>query len=62
MDLEGMRKLTESNVEGQAVLQLKALIRKTASRCLLLTSRGRKFNLSKMSSYLKVFVLLKNLV
>jgi hypothetical protein len=39
------------------------LIRKTASRCLLLlTWRGRKFNLAKMSSYLDVLALLKNLV
>jgi hypothetical protein len=37
MDLEVMRKPTESKMEGQAVLPLKALIRKTASRCLLLT-------------------------
>jgi hypothetical protein len=50
MDLEGMRKLTESKMEGQAMLPLKTLIRKTASRCLL-TWRGRKFNLAKMSSY-----------
>jgi hypothetical protein len=62
MDLEGMRKLTESKMEGQAMLHLKALIRKTASRCLLLTWRGKKFNLSKMSSYLYVLALLKNLV
>jgi hypothetical protein len=47
MDLEGMRKLTESKMEGQATLPLKALIRKTAPRCLLLTWRGRKFNLTK---------------
>jgi hypothetical protein len=37
MDLEGMRKSTESKMEGQVMLPLKALIRKTASRCLLLT-------------------------
>jgi hypothetical protein len=61
MDLEGMYKLTESKMEGQAMLPLKALIRKTASRCLLLTWRGRKFNVSKMSTYLKVLALLKNL-
>jgi hypothetical protein len=30
------------------MLHLKALMRKTASRCLLLTWRGGKFNLSKM--------------
>jgi hypothetical protein len=62
MNLEGMRKPTESKMEGQAMLPLKALIRKTASRCLLLTWRGRKFNLSKMSSYLDVLELLKTLV
>jgi hypothetical protein len=62
MDLEGIRKLTESNMEGQAMLPLNALMRKTASRWLFLTWRGRKFNLSKMSSYLKVLALLKNLV
>jgi hypothetical protein len=36
MDLEGMRKLTESKMEGQSILQLKALIRKQhqdASSC-----------------------------
>jgi hypothetical protein len=62
MDLEGMHKLTESKMEGQAMLPLNALIRKAASRCLLLTSRGRKFNVTKMSSYLDVLALLKNLV
>jgi hypothetical protein len=36
MDLDGMHKLSESKMEGQAMLHLKALIRKTASRCLLL--------------------------
>jgi hypothetical protein len=60
MDLEGKRKPTESKMEGQAMLHLNALMRKTASRCLLLTWRGRKFNMSKMSSYLYVFALLKN--
>jgi hypothetical protein len=49
-------------MEGQVILPLKALIRKTASRCLLLTWRGRKFNLAKISSYLDVLALLKNLV
>jgi hypothetical protein len=44
MDLEGMRKLTESKMEGETMLHLKALVRKTASRCLLLAWRGRKFN------------------
>jgi hypothetical protein len=62
MDLEGIRKLTESKMEGQAMLPLNALIRKTASRCLLLKWRGRKFNLAKMSSYLYVLALLKKLV
>jgi hypothetical protein len=47
MDHEGIRKLNESKMEGQAMLHLNALIRKTASRCLLLTWRGRKFNLPK---------------
>jgi hypothetical protein len=47
---------------GQAMLHLKALMRKTASRCLLLTWSGRKIDLTKMSSYLDVIVLLKNLV
>jgi hypothetical protein len=31
MDLEGTRKPTECNMEGQAILHLKALMRKTAS-------------------------------
>jgi hypothetical protein len=62
MDLEGIRKLTESKMEGQAMLTLNALIKKTASRCLLLKWRGRKFKLSKMSSYLHVLALLKNQV
>jgi hypothetical protein len=62
MDLEGKCKPTESKMEGQAMLPLRALIRKTASRCLLLTWRGRKINLAKMSSYLDVLALLKNLV
>jgi hypothetical protein len=48
MDLDGMRKLTGSKMEWQAMLPLRELIRKTASRCLLLTWRGRKFNLAKM--------------
>jgi hypothetical protein len=61
IDLEGMYKLTESKMEGQAILPLNTLIIKTASRCLLLTWRGRKFNVSKMSTYLKILALLKNL-
>jgi hypothetical protein len=50
MDLEGVRKLTGSKMKGQAMLPLNALIRKTASRCLLLKWRGRKFKLAEMSS------------
>jgi hypothetical protein len=49
-------------MEGQVMLPLKALIRKRATRCLLLPLRARKFNLAKMSSYLDVLALLKNLV
>jgi hypothetical protein len=56
-----MCKPTESKMEGQAMLPLKALIIKTASRCLLLAWTGRKFNLSNMSSYLDVLALLKTL-
>jgi hypothetical protein len=37
MDLERMHKTNGSKMEGQVMLPLKALIRKTASRCLLLT-------------------------
>jgi hypothetical protein len=62
MDFEVLHKLTESKMEGQAKLPLKALMTKTASRCLFLTLRGRKFNLTKMSSYLDVLALLNNLV
>jgi hypothetical protein len=50
MDLEGMRKLTESKMERQSIVHLKALIRKAASRCLLLMWRGRRFNPTRMSS------------
>jgi hypothetical protein len=53
MDLEGISKITESKMEGQAILPLKALMRKILSRCLFLTWSEMKFNLSKMSSYLK---------
>jgi hypothetical protein len=49
MDLEGLRKLTESKMEGQAMLHLKALMRKTALRFLLLTWRGSKFDVSTIS-------------
>jgi hypothetical protein len=62
MDLEAMHKLTESKMEGQAMLLLNALIRKAESRCLFLNWRGRKFNVTKMSTYLDELVLLKNLV
>jgi hypothetical protein len=62
IDLVGMRKPTESKMEGQAMLPLEALIINTASRWLLLTWRGRKFNLTKMSSYVDVLALLKNQV
>jgi hypothetical protein len=51
MDLEGMRKLTEFNMEGQAMSHLKALMRKTASRCLLLTRREKKFNLRRLHGH-----------
>jgi hypothetical protein len=63
MDLEGLRKLTESKMEGKSILHLNALIRKTASRCLLMW-RARRFNPTRMSSYLRVDVLalLKNLM
>jgi hypothetical protein len=62
-ELEGMRILTESKMEGQGMLHLNALIRITASRCLLMW-RGRKFNPTRTSSYLRVDVLalLKKLV
>jgi hypothetical protein len=64
MDLEGMRKLPESKMEGQSILHFNALIRETASRCLLLTWRGTRFNPTRMSSFQRVDVLalLKNLV
>jgi hypothetical protein len=39
MDLEGMPKPNESKREGQAMLPLNALSRKTALRCLLLMRR-----------------------
>jgi hypothetical protein len=62
MDLEGIRKPTESKMEGQAMLPLNALLTKKTSRCLLLMWRGRKLNPAKMSSYLYVLALLKNVV
>jgi hypothetical protein len=49
-------------MEGQAMLPVKALMRKTASRFLLLMWSESKYNLSKMFSYIKVPALLKNLV
>jgi hypothetical protein len=63
-ELEGMRILTESKIEGQGKLHLNALIRIRASRCLLLMWGGRKFNPTRTSSYLRVDVLalLKKLV
>jgi hypothetical protein len=61
MDLEGMLRLTESYGRASSVT-FKSINQKKASRCLLLMWRGRKFSLSKMSSYLKVLVLLKNLL
>jgi hypothetical protein len=61
MDLEGMRKVS-LKMEGQSIIHLNGLIRKTASRCVLLLWRGRKFDPTRMSSYLRVDVLalLKN--
>jgi hypothetical protein len=60
VDLEGMRKISESNTERQAMLHLKALMRKTASRCLLLTWREGKFNLSKMM--MMMMIVLKEII
>jgi hypothetical protein len=56
MDLEGIRKLADYKMEGKAMLPLNALIKKTASICLLLMWRGRR------SSFLYVLALLKKLV
>jgi hypothetical protein len=47
-----MRRLTVSKTDEQLVLTLKTLIRKRASRCLLLKWSIKIFNLTKMSSYL----------
>jgi hypothetical protein len=44
MDLEGMRKLTASRMEGHAMFTVKLLMRETASRDLLTWSE-RKFKL-----------------
>jgi hypothetical protein len=43
MDLEGLRKPTESKMEGQVILSLKALITKTAS--IASSSRGEEGSL-----------------
>jgi hypothetical protein len=51
-DLVGMRKLTVSKTDEQLILPLKILTRKRASRCLLLKWSVKKFNLTKISSYL----------
>jgi hypothetical protein len=63
-DLVGMRRLTVSKTETdeQLILPLKILIRKRASRCLLLKWSIKIFNLTKMSSYLWSHTPLKNLV
>jgi hypothetical protein len=61
IDQEGMHKLTEFSIDDPSVFSLKALMRKTASRCLLLAWSERKFNLTRMSSYLKLHTPLKNL-
>jgi hypothetical protein len=47
-----MRRLAVSKTDEQLILPLKTLIRRRASRCLLLKWSVRKFNLTKMSSYL----------
>jgi hypothetical protein len=61
---DGLRKnaQNESNRKGQAILPLKILMRKTASRCLLHTWSRRKFKISLIPSYLKLIAPLKNLV
>jgi hypothetical protein len=51
----------DSRMEWQAMFPLKALMRKTASKCLLVTWSERKFNITKMSSYLKLLTALNNL-
>jgi hypothetical protein len=43
---------TVSKTDEQLILPLKTLIRKRASRCLLLKWSVKIFNLTKMSSYL----------
>jgi hypothetical protein len=52
IDLVVMSRLTVSKTDEQLILPLKTLIRKMASRCLLLKWSVKKFNLTKMSSYL----------
>jgi hypothetical protein len=51
-DLVDMHRLTVSKTDEQLIFPLKTLIRKRASRYLLLRWRVKKFNLTKMSSYL----------
>jgi hypothetical protein len=51
-DLVGMRRLIVSKTDEQLIFPLKTLIRKRASRYLLLRWSVKKFNLTKMSSYL----------
>jgi hypothetical protein len=58
MDLEGICKLNESNMEGQVMLHLKALMRKTDQDASSAHGGEGIFNLSN----LKVLALLKNLV
>jgi hypothetical protein len=48
----GMRRLRVSKTDEQLILPLKTLVRKRESRCLLLKWSVKKFNLTKMSSYL----------
>jgi hypothetical protein len=47
-----MRRLTVSKTDEQLILPLKTLLRKRASRFILLEWSVKKFNLTKMSSYL----------
>jgi hypothetical protein len=49
-DLVGMRRLTVSKTDEQLILPSKTLMRKRASRRLLLKWSVKKFNLTKMSS------------
>jgi hypothetical protein len=52
IDLVGMRRLTVSKTDEQLILPLKTFIRLSASRYLLLKWSVKKFNLTKMFSYL----------